>query len=234
MRVREAMTKNPASIGPQAPIVDIAKFLLVHGISAAPVVGEGGELLGVVSEADLVHREELGTLKRRAWWLSVLTEVFTDSDDRARAFIKSHGWVAGDVMTRGAIAVHPDADIADAAALMDDKRIKRVFVTEGGALVGVVTRADLVRVLARQVAKSTPARSDSAIRDELQRQIRETDWAPCVWVTITVHHGVVELSGGIESDVQREGLVVLARGIPGVRRVNEHLVKRRVPSMTVY
>ncbi|MBL8702030.1 MAG: CBS domain-containing protein [Alphaproteobacteria bacterium] len=234
MKVSEIMTRHVQSIRPTTPVAGIARFLLDHGISAAPVVGEHEELLGVVSEADLIHREELGTAKRRAWWLASIAEGFRDPDDRAREYARTHGQLAKDVMTRGAITIHADADLADAAALMDDKRVKRLYVTEDAALVGVVTRTDLVRALARQLARPKDKRTDGEIRDELQRRIRSAEWATSAWVTVTVHQGNVDLIGGVESDAQRQAIVVMAQEIAGVRHVNDHLVKRRMPSTTLY
>lgn len=234
MRVRDIMTKPVASIRPTTPIAGVARFLLDHAVSAAPVLDEAGVLLGVVSEADLMHRDELGTAKRRAWWLSDVIEGFRDPDDRARAFTKTHGQVAQDVMTRGAITIHGEADVADAAALMDEKRIKRLYVTAGAALIGVVTRADLVRVLAEQKPRSAQKRRDGEIREDLQRRIRSAPWAASAWVSVTVHQGDVDLLGGVESDAQRAAVLVLAKGIDGVKNVTDHMVTRPAPSTTLY
>ena len=234
MLVRDIMTKPVLSLRPTTPIAGIARFLLDHAISAAPVIGDHDELLGVVSEADLIHREELGTAKRRAWWLAELAEGFRDPDDRAREFTRTHGHAAQDIMTRGVITIHPDAEVADAAALMDDKRIKRLFVTEGARMIGVVTRADLVRALSRQATRPSSKRPDGEIRDELQRRIRAAEWAPSAWVSVTVHQGNVDLLGGVESDAQRAAILVLAKEVAGVRDVRDHMVKRRMPSTTLY
>lgn len=234
VRVDEVMTRDVAVLAPGATIAEIAKLLIARGISAAPVVGEDGELLGVVSEGDLIRRAELGTEKRQAWWLAALVDNLADPADAARGFVRTHGLVAREIMTSGAVTIHARAPLGDAAALMDAKRIKRLFVTDGARLVGVLTRADIVRALARRLAAPRPSRSDLAIRDEIAARIRATPWATSAWVSVTVADGVVDLIGGVESDPQREAIVVMARETAGVRAVHDHLVKRRIPSKTLY
>lgn len=234
MHVSDVMTRAVSGIRPTTPVADIARFLLDHGISAAPVVGEGGELLGVVSEADLIRRTELGTERRAAWWLAELAEGLRSPDDRARDYARTHGQCAADVMTRGAITVHAASDLAQAAELMTAKRIKRLYVTEAGALVGVVTRADLVRALARQLEKPKAARSDGEIREDILRRIRTAPWAASAWITITVHNGDVDVIGGVETEALRQAILVMARETDGVRHVTDHLVKHHLPGTTLY
>lgn len=89
MRAADVMTRNVATVPPTIPVWTIAQLPLDHGISAVPVIGPKRELLGVVSEGDLLHRAELSTLPRRAWWLS----LFSNPEDEARQFVRTRGLV---------------------------------------------------------------------------------------------------------------------------------------------
>ena len=224
MKAQDVMTRQVATISPDTPVAMIATFLLEHAISAAPVIGATGEILGVVSEGDLLQRAEIDTIPRKAWWLAWLAST----DDDAREFIKTHGVVAADVMTRGVIAVHPETPLVEAAALMEKKRIKRVFVTENGKLAGVITRTDLVRALVGRAGAEAPSLSDAGIREEIERRMRGEPWASSALLSITVHQGRVELGGAVESQAQRAAIIVLARGVPGVQSVVDYLVARPV------
>jgi CBS domain-containing protein len=222
LKARDVMTRKVLSISPETPVRTLATFLIDHRISAVPVVGAGGVPLGIVSEGDLLRRVEIGTEGKKAWWVAILA----DADDAARDFVKTHGLIAADVMTRGVIAVDPDAELTAVADLLERKRIKRVFVLDMGKIVGVITRSDIVRTLTRQPEPGTRRRPDAEIRDAIEAEIRKEDWAPLAFVSIIVSDGMVELTGAVGSAAQRDGLVVLAQRAEGVRSVKDHLIVR--------
>lgn len=230
MKAHEVMTRDLASVGPDAKVVDIAGLLLGRGVSAVPVVGPAGEPLGVVSESDLVAREEIGTLARGAWWLALFREPAGQASD----FVRTHGLRAADVMTPGAVAVHPDASLDEVAGLMSRHGIRRVYVTEAGRLVGVITRADLVRALARRIAMPATRVRDGDILDEVRRRLAQAPWARSAWITLAVRDACVELSGSVESEAQHRALGLLVRGVPGVVDVVDHLRRRDAGGITVY
>src|SRR5262245_51339464 len=128
MKAHEAMTKDVITVGPSTSVRDIAGLLVKHRISAVPVVSGEGQVLGIVSQTDLGHRSETDTEKRRKWWL----EVFADTDARAREFIKTHGNVAQDVMTRFVVSVSKDAQLSEVAEILDTHRIRQVPVIQDG------------------------------------------------------------------------------------------------------
>ena len=111
LKARDVMTRKVLSISPETPVRTLATFLIDHRISAVPVVGAGSVPLGIVSEGDLLRRVEIGTEGKKAWWVAILA----DADDAARDFVKTHGLIAADVMTRGVIAVDPDAELTAVA-----------------------------------------------------------------------------------------------------------------------
>ena len=168
MRAIDVMTPNVITVDPDTLVQDLAKLLSERNISGAPVVDKTGGIVGIVSEGDLLHRSELGTerhtQKRRAWWL----EHF--ASELARDYVKSHGRTVKDIMTRDVATVSEDTELADIATLLETKRIKRVPVLRDGKIVGIVSRANLVRALAaatterpaaptRTIARSAPGSS---------------------------------------------------------------------------
>ncbi len=146
MRATDVMTPNVITVDPDTLVQDLAKLLSERNISGAPVVDKTGAMVGIVSEGDLLHRAELGTERhterRRSWWL----EHF--ASELARDYVKSHGRTVKDIMTRDVATVSDDTDLADIATLLETKRIKRVPVMRDGKVVGIVSRANLVRALA--------------------------------------------------------------------------------------
>jgi CBS domain-containing protein len=222
MQAQDVMTTKVVSVAPHTPVAEIAKLLLERQISAVPVVGDDRRLLGIVSEGDLIH--ELGQDGApRAWWLDLLASP----QARATAYLKSHGRLARDVMTRSVIAVPPDAPLPQIARLLEARRIKRVPVVQDGQLVGIVSRADLLRAFALQPAAEATARADDReLRERLTVEFEESGlvWHP--YVNIVVNDGVVHLWGIVRIDSEVDALRVAAERIQGVVRVESHLTVR--------
>lgn len=221
MVAKDVMTKRVVTVGPETPVPKIAQLLLERRISAVPVVDAGGRILGIVSEGDLIRRPEVGAPPRRSWWLALLG----GAEEGAVEYVKTHGGRAKDVMTPTVVTVAEDAPLGEIARLLEERRIKRVPVVSRGKLVGIVSRADLLRALASARARPRRAgkRSDQAIRDKLLRTLERQGWAPLGQVNVTVADGVVHLWGLIDSEEQRRALCVAAEGIAGVRAVQDHL-----------
>jgi len=222
MKVADVMTRDVATVSRSTPVADIVKLLIAKRISAVPVVGEGGELVGMVSEADLLHRPEAGTEARRPWWL----DLFSDPDSRAEAFLKAHGRNADQVMTREVEVVSEDTPLASVAKLMDERRVKRLPVVRDGRVVGIVARSDLIRTLAQPRTAPPPTRDDLAIKDRFLRNIRSAGLASADTVTILVEDSNVQLWGVAESVTERRALELAAAEIPGVRSVENRLALR--------
>ena len=144
MRAMDVMTTNVITVSPDTPVQEIAKILSERSISGLPVVDAQNRLVGIVSEGDLLHRVEMGTDRRpdrrtgrrRSWWL----DTVGSDEELARAYVKSHGRTAKDVMTSGVTSVSETIELADIANLLETKRIKRVPVVRDGKLVGTRTR----------------------------------------------------------------------------------------------
>jgi CBS domain-containing protein len=142
------MTRNVISVRPDAGIAEVADALIKHGISAAPVVDASGKLLGMISEGDLLRPLSGKAQARRAWWLEMLAEgerlapEFLD-------YISLDRHTAADLMTRNLVTAEESSRISDIADQLTAHHIKRVPILRGETLVGIVSRADLVRALAQ-------------------------------------------------------------------------------------
>ncbi|KAB2919821.1 MAG: CBS domain-containing protein [Hyphomicrobiaceae bacterium] len=220
MKARDVMVKDVIKVGPDTTIGEIAAILVRHRISGVPVVGEGDRVIGIVTQTDLAHRSETGTEKRRKWWL----EIFADPNAQAREYVKSHGLKARDVMTRVVISVSSDADLAEVADILDTHRIRQAPVMDGGKIVGMISRADLVRALAQVKVAAQTTRSDSgALQKAIREQMNAQPWLKSAFVNFMVRDGVVELWGAVDSEDQRRALRVLVEGVPGVQKVEDNV-----------
>lgn len=219
MKAVDIMSKDVVCVGPDESVHAMAQTMLARRISGLPVVDSERRVLGIVSEGDLIRRPELETDQARGGWLS----LFVSNDENARGFIKSHGLKAREVMTQPAICIAPDALVAEVVRLLERHHVKRLPVVEGGKLVGLVTRADLLRALAAYRAPSPASASDAELRARIETLLRTESWAASAIVHVQVEGGVAHLWGTVESESQREALLLAVRGVSGVRDVQAHL-----------
>ena len=222
MQASDVMTTKVITVAPMASVREAAKLLSDNGISAVPVVDEKQRIVGMVSEGDLLHREEIGTERRRSWWLDLAASM----DQYAEDYIKTHARTVQDVMTRDVLSVTETTSVADIALLLENHRIKRVPVIEAGKLVGIVSRANLIRALAMTVnaAIRGPSADDRNIREKLLAELRSQRWAEASPDNIIVKDGIVHLWCSYISDKERRALIVAAEGVPGVRGVEDHMI----------
>lgn len=223
MQAIDVMTRDVIMVDENAAIPEVAELLATRGISAVPVVDRAKRLVGVVSEGDLLHRVETGTARRRSWWL----EMVSATDELARDYVKSHGQCARDVMTRDVVSVVETTPLADIALLLETNRIKRVPVLRDGRIVGIVSRANLVQALAMTASQppAGPNADDRLIRDRLLAELNKQRWAEVAPANVTVKDGIVHMWNSFVSEDEKQALLVAARNIPGVRRVEDHMRK---------
>lgn len=146
MKAADVMTTAIVTVQPDTPVHTIAETLLKNGISAVPVVDPAGVPLGIVSEGDLMPRDDTEREARHDWWLQILSEGEAVNPDYLR-FLKSDTRTARDVMVGPVVTVEETTAVADVADLLVEKRIKRVPVLRGGRIVGIVSRADLLKTM---------------------------------------------------------------------------------------
>ncbi len=224
MKARDIMTREVVTVGPDTPVAGIAKVLLERRISGVPVM-EDGEIVGIVSEGDLIHRWEIGTGKRAgSWWLKLF-----GGDQSPIDFIKIHGLSARDVMTRPAITVTEDAPLNQIADLFESRHIKRVPVTRDGKLAGIVSRANLVQALAAASipAVTAAARDDDTIRDELMQTLNAQPWWHPHTSHVVVSEGVVHIWGLNGTVDAHEATRIAALNVAGVHQVEDHRIEQR-------
>ncbi len=147
MLAKDLMEPNVISIRRETPAQEIARLMLKHNISGFPVVDRLGNVLGVVSELDLMHKE-IKEDEPNAWEVLLGGILNTEKiQERMAAAKKYMGRTAGDIMTSPALTVDEMDNVNAAGKLMFEKRIKRVFVTRRGSLVGVISRSAFIRLL---------------------------------------------------------------------------------------
>ena len=221
MNAADIMTTEVISVSPTTTVMDIAKLLLQHGISAVPVVDDRGRPIGVVSEGDLMRREETGTAGRAPWWLRAITS----NVDSAKEFTKMHGLTARDVMTREVVQVSEDAPLGEIAMLLEKHGIKRVPVVRDGKMVGIVSRANLLRALTLAVP-AAPSADDRELRGRVLATLEDQPWEDAIYPTVTVKDGVVHIWAVVPSKEQGEALRVAAENVPGIRGLELNVTVR--------
>jgi CBS domain-containing protein len=220
MKARDVMSRAVVSVTPDSSIEDMAKKMEEFRISGLPVVDASGELVGMVTEGDCLRRAELGTERTRSMWRTFLATQGTLAEE----YIRSHARKVADVMTRDPITIGEDADLGEVIHLMEKHRIKRVPVVKDGAVVGIVSRANLVQAMAGLLRGGTQVHKDDvAIRDSVRSELDKLPWPAKEFVSVSVKDGVVDLWGTFTAFRQDEAAIVAAENVAGVKEVRSHL-----------
>ncbi|HET6533124.1 MAG TPA: CBS domain-containing protein [Actinoplanes sp.] len=197
--VQDVMTRDVASVAPDTTYREVVDTLVDRRVSATPVVDDEGRVLGLVSEADLLHKiEAVGQTDR--------PRIVRSS---RRAAAKAQAVTAADLMTAPAVTVSPETSVIAAARRLESERVKRMPVVDAeGRLVGIVSRRDLLRM---------HTRPDTDIRDDvIDTVLRRTLWIDPLTVQVDVAHGTVTLTGRVESRSVARLIVELTEEVAGV------------------
>jgi CBS-domain-containing membrane protein len=223
MVAADIMVTEVITVSPDETLQKAAQILLDHRISGLPVVDEAGRLLGLISEGDLMRRSEIGTEKRRSWWL----EMFTSPESRATEYVRSHATKVADLMTRDVITATENTSLQEIASMLERYGIKRVPVMRDGKLVGLVSRANILQAFAAASNQGPMASvgDDRTVRENVIEQMKRVPGGMPWLVTVTVENGIVELRGAVKSNEQRNALRVAAETAAGVKGVNDNLFK---------
>ena len=221
MKVKQLMRADVVTVPPEMPLKGVANLFVLNQISGAPVCDAEGHILGVVSEGDILWKELGLPEERRRGYGLVLDLAYGDSRRGAAR-------TAAEAMTTPAITVSPTAPVSSAAKLMVENAVNRLPVVEDNQLVGIITRADLVRAFTR---------SDVEIKEEIRDDVLlETLWIDPRAVSISVVDGQVELAGEVENRTTAELVEAYVRRVPGVVAVRSVLRwrlddrRRRLPT----
>jgi CBS domain-containing protein len=226
MKAADVMVTNVISVTPDVLVQDVAYILLSNRISAVPIVDDEGELLGIVSEGDLMRRAETGTGRHRPWWLAMLT----GRDIRALDYAKEHSRRITDVMTSKVVTATPDTPLRDIATLLEKNGIKRVPIVKDGKMVGIVSRANLLQALASSRIPQDVDVGDSAIRESLVARLQAASWVNAALINVIVQDGTADLWGIVDTEAEKKAVRVAAEITPGVRGINDHLIIRPAES----
>lgn len=194
MRARDIMSNPVLTVTRRTPVKDAANLLSSNGITSLPVVDEEDELIGIVSEADLLA----GRFPPDARYRPTL-------DDGAMLTKPAH--TVGEVMTTKVISARPGTDIADIASIMLSSHVCAVPIVDDQRVVGIVARRDLIRTIARD---------DQTISRDVRHRL-ETYGGPGRW-TVAVSDGVVAISDAYGDPTDRHVARVIAESVPGVAR----------------
>ncbi len=220
MRVRDIMTRDVVSAAPETSVVDVARLMLDYRVSAIPVLRDDS-LVGIVSEADLLHRYELGTQRDAAaqpWWRRLF-----GGDAAPWSYVEGHAMKVGDIMTTPVVSVEHDASVVDVAALFESRKIRRAPVLRMEAMVGIVSRSDFVHALVAlaEIRRDPRPKSDEWIRRALLGELESQRWWHPERSRVTVRDGIVHISGMFGSPQEQVAARVAAENIAGVRGVED-------------
>lgn len=221
MKAMDVMTRDVVSIDPDASILEAVRLMLQHRISGLPVVDSSGQLQGIVTEGDFLRRAETGTQRKRPRWL----EFLLGPGRLATDYVHASGRRVSEVMSIDVHTVTEDTPLERLVNVMERYRIKRVPVMHGERIVGIVTRANLMRAVATlSLAERPVAADDAAIRERLLAELKRQSWAPVGLIDVIVKDGVVNLRGALTDERERQAIRIAAENIPGVKKVVDQLV----------
>jgi CBS domain-containing protein len=204
MTVRDVMTAPVYSVTPSTPLKEVARLLVDHRISGVPVVDETGVVLGVVSEADFLLKEGGHDVARRRWFGRFLGE----SRETISRQAKIGAITAGESMTSPAATIDVGRSTTAAATLMVDRDVNRLPVVEDGKLVGIVSRADLVRAFVR-----TDGQLAETIRHDVLLRVL---WLDPSTFDVDVENGVATISGRVDRHSTADMIERAVRTVPGI------------------
>lgn len=220
MKVSDIMTTRLVTVLPTTTVFDAAALMIKHHISGLPVIDEAGNIVGLLSESDLLHRVETGTGKPQRSWFA---EFLHSNRKLAAEYLKENALKVGDIMTANVVCVASSASLAEAADLLERHHIKRVPVVADGKLVGIVSRSNLVSALARAAQPSPEViAADEAIRAGVMQALDGHRWAMST-ENVVVKDGVVHLWGVVNSEEERKAILVCTKRVAGVKEVEDHL-----------
>ena len=222
MLAHEVMNPNVATVFADAPILKAISVMEAQHCSGLPVLDANKRLVGILTEGDLLRRMEMGTAGRvRTGWLDWLLGPAHAAAD----YVLTHSRRVEDVMTRNVVTVTKDAPLQDVVALMQRKHVKRLPVVRDDEVVGIISRADLVRALGRALkAAALGGTTDTSIQERLEADLHAQDWFRPEEVRVAVHGGVVILEGVVSDERARTALRVAAQNVAGVAAVEDKLV----------
>lgn len=222
MKVSEVMSRDIISVYPSTSLGDAVRLMEANRVSGLPVVSESDHtLVGMITEGDLLRRVELGTDGAPAGWFRALVRPSAVAED----YVATHSRRVEGMMARSPYYVTPETPLSDVVQMMKKRNFKRFPVMENDRLVGMIGRAELVKLLITKLVDGpVEVMSDSQVQEAVYRELQEAKWAPKSGLNISVKDQEVTISGTIFSDGERLGVITLVENVPGVKSVEDELV----------
>jgi CBS domain-containing protein len=221
MQAQDVMTRTVATVREDSSLSAAIALMLEKRVSGLPVLDQDDRVVGVLTEGDLLRRAETDTEKsHQGWWKFIM-----GSGHMAADYVRTHSRKVGDLMTRDPVVSDEEAPLDELVSLMERKHIKRVPIVRHGLLKGIVSRADLIRVLARALQSPEDVMDvpDAMIHARIVAEMERQNWAPDGSITVEVDNGHVVLSGVIFDVRDRAAMRVAAENVAGVRSVRDEL-----------
>lgn len=207
MKVRELMTTDVITVGPEMPLKEAARRMIAARVSGLPVTDDSGALVGIVSEGDFVNAES----GRRANTKPRLLRLFIGDDDTPTL-----SRTIGEIMTKDVVTITPEADHTAAARLMKTANVKRIPVlSDDWTLVGLISRSDILRAFARS--------DEDIVREATDYVMQKVMWIDPRKVEVICDDGNLSLSGHLETRGDAQLLVELVKRLDGVVSVHDAL-----------
>ncbi|WP_331371499.1 CBS domain-containing protein [Sinorhizobium chiapasense] len=214
MRAEEIMTTSVATISTASSVRHAIETMVTRGLSGLPVIDDDGAVVGMLTEGDLLRRIELGKGRGTAAAESALIDL-----DR---YIRSNSWRISDLMSTKVVTVDRDAPIGAVAELMFNHKIKRVPIVENGALVGIISRVDLLRAIVDVPGEGT-VRGDEALAVAIRARLRADLGLDPEKIRVTVEACHAVLEGKVKSELERRAIKVLMENVHGVESYVDRL-----------
>lgn len=211
MKAQDVMSRSVMTLCPGHSIAHAAQILIDNRISALPVMDDDASLVGMVTEGDLIRHLEISPRP--------LSDLSTP--EALNDFIKAYSWRVGDIMTAPVITVDPETTVEEVAALLRTHKIKRVPVVSSGLVVGIVSRRDLLNVIAR-IKPESIGTGDDALRLCVSARLNETlrlSSPP----TVAVVNGIIHLGGTIRDEAERRVIKIIVDGVPGSGGIEDRM-----------
>lgn len=217
MLAKDIMTTEIVTVGPGHSIIHAAQIMLGNQVSGLPVIGDNGSLIGMLTEGDLMRRTELGRGHFNSRSTSEAKENIVAAD-----YIQSASWRVSDVMSRDVVSIPPDSSLTLIAELMERHHCKRIPVVRGNEMVGIVSRADLLRAIISAPPEHIIS-GDNALKIAIMARLATDAGLETFDLRATVENGHVTLSGTVETANKREAARVAAESVRGSKSVTNEI-----------
>ncbi|MBB2169355.1 CBS domain-containing protein [Gluconacetobacter aggeris] len=219
MQVKDVMTSPAICVAPTQSITDAIRLMVAHKISGLPVITEKGQLVGILTEGDLMRRSELETAGHS--WLG---DLFRSPGHKAEDYVHTHGRKVADIMSQRPVSVGPETPLRDAIATLMLHHIRRLPVMKNDQLVGVVSRGDVLRALLPLMSGAPALSDDQSIRQSILKEYQAAlHLGGRNTINVDVRNGVVDLDGTVTDERLRTAARVAAENVKGVVSVVDHI-----------